>query len=424
MENKQNEKGKFLKFSQIALLALLCLFLLVFIFLRFFMPDVLSEFMKLSESESSTPSASSLPSLSPSPSPTPTPTPEPTPEIFTISMVGDCTLSSSQREDRFETVLNGDMSWPFSGTLEYFEDDYLSIANLECNFSDDTLYSSKLFNFKGPSEHAKILSLGSIEYVALGNNHIMDFGQKGLDDTIAILDAEGIAHSGPNSSIIYFIDDGIRIGLYSAPWGATLEQVVAGVEQLKAEGICDIIIVLMHWGKEGSYQVFGTQTSIAEAAIDAGADIVYGSHPHVLQRIEKYSDSIIIYSLGNFSFGGNSAPRDRDTAIVQIDVIRDIDKSVRLGEMRLIPCSLSSDPVYNDYRPVPYEKGTPEYERALSKLNGEFTGPDLVVDYSSFRQNEQAPPASPPDTPPPAPTSPPDTGSEGGGGEGESGGEP
>ena len=212
--------------------------------------------MKLSESESPTPSASSLPSLSPSPSPTPTPTPEPTPEIFTISMVGDCTLSSSQREDRFETVLNGDMSWPFSGTLEYFEDYYLSIANLEFNFFFFSLYSSKLFNFKGPSEHAKILSLGSIEYVALGNNHIMDFGQKGLDDTIAILDAEGIAHSGPNSSIIYFIDDGIRIGLYSAPWGATLEQVVGRCERLKlkAFAISSLFNALGQGGKLSGFR--------------------------------------------------------------------------------------------------------------------------------------------------------------------------
>ncbi len=312
------------------------------------------------------------------------------------------------------------MSWPFSGTLEYFEDDYLSIANLECNFSDNPLYSSRLFHFKGPSEHAKILSLGSIEYVALGNNHIMDFGQKGYEDTVAILDAEGIAYSGPNSSIIYSVDEGIRIGLYSAPWMATLEQVLAGVEQLKAEGICDIIIVLMHWGKEGSYRVFDTQSSIGRAAIDAGANIVYGSHPHVLQRIEEYSDGIILYSLGNFSFGGNSAPRDRDTAIVQIDIIRDLDKSIRLGDMRLIPCALSSDPVYNDYRPVPYEKGSPEYERTLSKLNGEWRGPDLVVDYSVFRENAQAPAPPSAEQPPAAP--PPDSGSEGGGGDGESGG--
>lgn len=400
MDSKQRRKNKFFRVFQAAFLLILCLLLLAFVFFRFFMPDFLSEFMKISAEESPVPTLSPSPSASasPSPSPTssPTPTPEPTPEIFTISMVGDCTLSSSQRENRFESVLNGDMSWPFSGTLEYFESDYLSIANLECNFSDNALYSSRLFNFKGPSEHAKILSLGSIEYVTLGNNHIMDFGQQGYDDTVAILDEEGIFHSGPDSSIIYSVGDGIRIGLYSAPWVATSEQVTAGIEQLKAEGVCDIIVVLMHWGNEGSYRLTDNQSSIGRAAIDAGADIVYGSHPHVLQKIEKYSDGIILYSLGNFSFGGNSAPRDRDTAIVQIDLVRDIDKSVRLGDMRMIPCSLSSSPAYNDYRPVPYEVGTPEYERTLSKLNGEFTGPDLVVDYSNFHKNEQsaAPPAA------------------------------
>lgn len=400
-----------LKILQLSLLALLCIFLIAFMLLRFMDSDALKA---PDESPADTlSSAGASPSLTPEPTATPTPAPEPTPEIFTISMVGDCTLSSSQRENRFESILNGDMSWPFSGTIEYFKNDYLSIANLECNFSDQTLYSSKLFNFKGPSEHAKILSAGSIEYVGLGNNHIMDFGEKGLSDTIAILDAEGIAHSGPDSSIIYSVGEGIRIGLYSAPWMATERQVVAGVEQLKAEEGCDIIVVMMHWGKEGSYRVFETQSSIGRAAVDAGADIVYGSHPHVLQRIEKYEKGTIIYSLGNFSFGGNSAPRDRDTAIVQIDIIRDPDKSVRLGEMRLIPCSLSGDQHYNDYRPVPYTEGTPEYERTLSKLSGEFNGPDLVVDYSSFHKNEQ--PAEAPAEPAPAPDN-------GGAETGESGG--
>ena len=93
---------------------------------------------------------------SPTPEPTPTPTPEPTPRNFVISMVGDCTLSSSQRNNHFEDILKGDMKHPFSGTLEYFKDDYLSIGNLECSFSDRKLYGSTLFQFLGPAKHAEI----------------------------------------------------------------------------------------------------------------------------------------------------------------------------------------------------------------------------------------------------------------------------
>ena len=99
---------------------------------------------------------------------TPSPTPEPPEdEYFTISMVGDCTLSSSQREDYFETVVNGDMSWPFSGTKQYFEDDYLTIANLECSLSHEMLYGSATFTFCGDAENAEMLVQGGVDFVTI-----------------------------------------------------------------------------------------------------------------------------------------------------------------------------------------------------------------------------------------------------------------
>ena len=99
-------------------------------------------------------------------------------------------------------------------------------------------------------------------------------------------------------------------------------------------------------------------------------------------------------SLGNWVFGGNTAPRDRDTAIVQFTIKRDIDGTVTVEGWEAIPCRLSSTVAYNDYRPEPYEEGTEEYERAMSKLLGTFTGPDLAVDYSQYHQNGEDTPAS------------------------------
>ena len=145
----------------------------------------------------------------------------------------------------------------------------------------------------------------------------------------------------------------------------------------------------MHWGIEGSYRPAGTQTALGQAAIDAGADIVYGSHPHVLQPIVEYNGGYIVYSLGNFVFGGNTAPRDRDTAIVQFTVKRAADGTVSVEGWEAIPCSLSSTPVSNDFRPEPYNEGSEEYERTMSKLNGTFTGPDLVVDYSEYENEDK-----------------------------------
>ena len=143
-----------------------------------------------------------------------------------------------------------------------------------------------------------------------------------------------------------------------------------------------MVVCAFHWSKEGSYRPTAAVQDLAHAAIDAGADIVYGHHPHVLQKIEEYGAGIIYYSLGNCSFGGSAAPRDFDSAIVQQEVIREPDGSVHLGELTIVPISVSSVKGQNNYQPTPVEEGSDAYSRILSKLDGSFTGPDLVVDYS------------------------------------------
>ena len=335
------------------------------------------------------------PSPAPTPSATPSPTPEPTPqdEYFVISMCGDCTLSSSQRENTFEYIVDGDMAYPFSGVKQFFEDDYLTIANLECSLSPEPLYGGSTFQFCGDAENAQMLIEGSVEFVTLGNNHTMDFGQKGLDNTTATLDEYGIDYAVPDGSFVYQSGDGPSIGLYAAPWCATEAQVRAGVSALAAREDVDLVVCLMHWGMEGYYRPWGSQTSLGRAAVDSGADIVYGSHPHVLQSIEEYNGAYIIYSLGNFVFGGNTNPRDKDTAIVQFKIKRAASGEVTVEGMEKIPCSLTSTAGMNDFRPEPYEEGTEEYERAMSKLDGSFTGPNLVIDYSEYHESPSPSPA-------------------------------
>ena len=335
------------------------------------------------------------PSPAPTPSATPFPTPEPTPrdEYFVISMCGDCTLSSSQRENTFEYIVDGDMAYPFSGVKQFFEDDYLTIANLECSLSPEPLYGGSTFQFCGDAENAQMLIEGSVEFVTLGNNHTMDFGQKGLDNTTATLDEYGIDYAVPDGSFVYQSGDGPSIGLYAAPWCATEAQVRAGVSALAAREDVDLVVCLMHWGMEGYYRPWGSQTSLGRAAVDSGADIVYGSHPHVLQSIEEYNGAYIIYSLGNFVFGGNTNPRDKDTAIVQFTIKRAASGEVTVEGMEKIPCSLTSTAGMNDFRPEPYEEGTEEYERAMSKLDGTFTGPNLVIDYSEYHESPSPSPA-------------------------------
>lgn len=328
------------------------------------------------------------PTPTPTTEPTPTPTPTPEPEYFTISLVGDNTLAPSNISNHFNSILNGDYSYPYKNTLQYFIDDDLSIANLECVFSDQSLYSDTLFHFKSPSEYAKILTEGSIEFVTTANNHSSDYGSRGLEDTAAALEKENIAYGLNGDAVMYETESGLKVGIFCATNSElTEDKLVAAVEKLESDG-AEYIICAFHWGEEGSYRPTQKQKDLGHAAIDAGADLVYGAHPHVLQPVEEYGDGLILYSLGNWSFGGNSGPRDRDTAIVQVTVKRDIDGSITTDAYELIPCCLSSSDGFNDYCPVPYDKDSDEYARAMSKLDGSFTGPDLIVDYSFMNDDD------------------------------------
>ena len=347
----------------------------------------------------------------PEPTPTPTPTEEPEDTSIVISMVGDCTLASSQYNDHFEEVVGEDYSWPFAKVVDILGEDDFTIANLEGSFSDTPLSASTTFYFCAPGDYAQILTEGSVECATMGNNHTNEFGQTGVENTQAALEAVGVDHVGGGVGKIFDVK-GMQLGVYVSPWVPTEGDVKAGVETLQNEG-ADFIIVCAHWGMEGSYRVNSSQTAVAHAAIDAGADVVCGTHPHVLQKTEAYGDGYIFYSLGNFSFGGNTNPRDKDTAIAQITIDQDEDGNYYLVGTNLIPCSLTSQSGTNNYQPVPYEEGTEAYDRTMSKLDGTFTGPDLVVDYSDLHNKDdettEPSPSPEPGTETEDPTVPPET---------------
>ncbi len=339
-------------------------------------------------------SPSPSPSPTPSPSPSPTPTPEPTPEIFTISAVGDCTLNSSPNFINspygFNAYLNGDYSYPFSHTVQYFESDELTLANLECTLSDEKLYSAQQFSFLCPTDYANILTEGGVDFVTTANNHMMDFMEKGAEQTYAALDSHGIPYGTDGQSQILTTPNGLKVGILCGynSYAPQQSKCVEAIEQLKADG-AEYIICMFHWGVELYYSPNKAQMDLAHACIDAGANLVYGSHPHCLQPIEVYNGGIILYSMGNWTFGGSTMPTDPDTAIVQIRVKRDLDGTVSNDGFDTIPCSLSSQPFvaktnYNDYCPTPYEEGTEEYDRVISKLDGSYQPARQGADYTDY----------------------------------------
>ena len=343
----------------------------------------------------SQPDASETPA--PTPEPTPTPTPEPTPELFTISVIGDETLTSHQNlsdqsEFSYNGRMNGDYSYPFKNTAQYFLNDEYTVSNLECTLADQQMYSDQTFYFRAPTANAQILTEGGVDFVTTANNHSLDFGQAGLLATYAALEEYGIAYGKEDESQIITTPHGLKLGIYCAynSFQPSRDKACAAIQMMRPDA--DYIICCFHWGQELHYQPNADQIDLARACIDAGADLIFGCHSHCLQPIEEYNGGIILYSMGEFSFGGSTSPTDRDTAIFQVTLKRDLDGSISVDGWRVIPCCVSSRPVYegytldayNDYCPTPYEEGSEDYERVMSKLNGTYEGGNVGADYSNW----------------------------------------
>lgn len=308
---------------------------------------------------------------------------EPQEERFLLTFVGDCTLGSNPINYYapwgFIKTVGEDYDYPFRNMVQYFENDDFTMVNLEGALCDAGNPLNKKHTFRGPVAYVDILTGNSVEAVTLANNHTQDYGNSGYESTLAALDGAGIPYVERDASAIVTTESGLTIGLYGAVYYyLDVADMTAEIAALKEQG-CDLVVYAPHWGAEGSYHPTQEQIDVAHAAIDAGADIVYGSHPHVLQPVEEYNGGIIYYSLGNFSFGGNMYPQDLDTALLQQEVIRDAQGNVRLGELTIVPASVSSITSRNNFQPTPYEAGTEEYERVIAKLSGTWDGPNLKI---------------------------------------------
>jgi len=302
--------------------------------------------------------------------------------VFTF--LGDCTFGSTlttyYADVGFIKTVGDDYGYPFRNVLSYLESDDLTFLNLEGPLSDIDHPGIGDVLFRGPEAYVNILTQNSVEAVSLANNHIMDHSLVGYNATCAALDGAGVFYAETDKTSLISLDNGVTVGLYATVYTKdNLETLPSRIQSLKQQG-ADLIIYIPHWGVEGSYHITEEQRLLAHAAIDAGANIVCGSHPHVLQPIEEYKDGIIFYSMANFSFGGSNDPKDMDTALIQQTLLRQEDGSFVLGDRLVVPCSVSSDAVYNNYQPTPYAPGSAEYERVMQKLNGTFTGLSLRND--------------------------------------------
>lgn len=297
------------------------------------------------------------------------------PVSLTLSVVGDCTLGTDETFD-YDTSLNAyyenyGADYFLQNVKDIFSTDDLTIANFEGTLTDSDEREDKTFAFKAPASYASILTGGSVEAVNTANNHSHDYGEQSFDDTLAALDDAGIVHFGYDETAVMDVK-GIKVGLvgiYELYDHLEREQQLKdNIAKVKADG-AQLIVAIFHWGNETETVPDSNQTTLGRIAIDEGADLVCGHHPHVLQGIETYKGRNIVYSLGNFCFGGNSSPSDMDTMIYQQTFTIDADGVKKDNVTNIIPCSISSAAYdgYNNYQPTPAEGD--EATRILGKIN-------------------------------------------------------
>lgn len=294
-------------------------------------------------------------------------------DTITISAAGDVTLGRDadygyERSFDHEFEVQGqDYSYFFRNVKGIFEADDLTIVNLETTLTTADKPAEKRFRFKADPSYVEILKQGDIEVVSIANNHTLDYLEQGYKDTLATLEEAKVGYFGNEHPYMTEVR-GIKIGILGYECWKIAEsqkdEILLAIDNLREEG-ADLVIVMFHWGIERDYYPYSVQQEMAHFVIDSGADLVLGGHPHVLQGIEEYNGKNIIYSLGNFSFGGNRNPDDKDTMVV-VHKFNFKNGELVSQENEVIPCSISSVKERNNYQPTPLEGS--EKERVLNKI--------------------------------------------------------
>jgi poly-gamma-glutamate capsule biosynthesis protein CapA/YwtB (metallophosphatase superfamily) len=246
-----------------------------------------------------------------------------------VSAVGDIMLDASAGP----TIKSMGYDYPFAKVRKFFDGSQVVFGNLEGPLTDrGTAVTDKKFTFRSPPDKVSAaLKNAGFTVVSLANNHMLDYGPDGLAQTIEALDKVDIKHAGAGAdlaaarrpAILEAAGKKIAILAYSITYPESFYAgpnkpgtAFAYEEQVRADVIAarkqaDIVLVSFHWGQEGKTELRDYQKSMAHMVIDCGADAVIGSHPHILQGIEHYKKGVILYSMGNFTFGSYSSHSTR-----------------------------------------------------------------------------------------------------------------
>ena len=297
-----------------------------------------------------------------------------------LSFTGDCILGTDENF-YYDTSFNAyyenyGSAYFFQNVKDVFEKDDLTIINMEGTLTDLTTRKDKQFAFKGNPEYVKVLTNGSVEAANMANNHTYDYGEESFKDTVNILEKNKIRTFGDDETVIIPVK-GVNVGIFGIyeldDHEERIPQVKSDIAKLKKDG-ADIIVAVFHWGNELERVPDDNQVMLAHLAIDEGADVVVGHHPHVLQGIDTYKGKTIAYSLGNFCFGGNYHPTEMDTMIFQQKFMIDTSKKITDSEINVIPCSVSSESDCNNYQPTILEGDEAKRMRELIQERSDQIG--------------------------------------------------
>lgn len=296
-----------------------------------------------------------------------------------MSFVGDCMLASERDRDTTNAfkyyAKEKDPAYFFEKVQDYFGTDDFTVVNLENVLTDKKLTEvpksgSKVYWYRGPTSNADILTHGSVEGVTFANNHANDYGRQGYLDTIEAIENAGLNY-GVNGKISYYTKDGFRVAVICCTlYGSyQTDDVIEYVEEASARS--DYQVVYFHGGEMYSYAPESWMVKAVHAIVDAGADCVLGAHPHVLRPYEYYNGAHIVYSLGNFCYGGKNYPINA-TLIFQLD-LEVVDGKLASVTPVFIPCYVYTGKM-NNYQPAVMPEGK-DKQQVLDFLEGKVKLP-------------------------------------------------
>lgn len=274
----------------------------------------------------------------------------------TVSLVGDILLD---RGVGAQIAAKG-LEYPCEKVRVTLRQADIVYGNLECplTLEGTPLLKNRNLVFKADPDHAGMLKNTGFTILNLANNHTMDYGRQGLENTLDALAKEGIRATGGGSSRdkahapVFVKESGLTLGFlgFSAfpPEGYFYLENRPDIARVDKERIwdtireareqCDFLVVSFHWGKEFDFLASKEQKLLAHLAVDSGADAVVGHHPHVLQGMEMYKGKLIAYSLGNFVFDRQIPKGTDETVIVNLTVTRKGIDGVELIPVRINDC--------------------------------------------------------------------------------------